>query len=304
MFNIKQLFLVFLVALLTLSACSREESKKELNYASAPVTQNKKNYTFAVHPLHNPNKLMLVYQPLINYLNQHIPYAHFELESSLNYASYEEKIAKKTPDFLLPNPWQTLGAIKMNYQVIAMAGNENEFKGIFLVRNDSSIKNPIDIKGKTVSYPSSTALAACVMPQYFLFQNGIDINKDIDNRYVGSQESSIMNVYLGEVAIGVTWVQPWKLFQRDHPKEASQLKVIWQTQSRQNNSVMARNDLPPELISQVKTLLLKLTTQENGQAILNEMAIDQFHPADNQSYESLKEFIAEFETKVRKISPK
>lgn len=51
--------------------------------------------------------------------------------------------------------------------MIAMAGDPKDFKGIFLVRIDSGIKVPADLKGKAVSYPSPTALAACIMPQYF-----------------------------------------------------------------------------------------------------------------------------------------
>jgi len=65
------------------------------------------------------------------------------------------------------------------------------------------------------------------MPQRYLFNNGIDINKDIENRYVGSQESSIMNALLGESAAGATWPPPWRLFQKDHPEEAAKLEVIW-----------------------------------------------------------------------------
>ena len=46
------------------------------------------------------------------------------------------------------------------------------------------------------------------MPQYYLHQQGIDVNRDIQNAYVGSQESSIMNAYLGQSAAGVTWPPP------------------------------------------------------------------------------------------------
>ncbi len=77
--------------------------------------------------------------------------------------------------FSTPNPWQTLEAIKVGYHVITMAGD------------------PADLKGKVPSYPSHTALAACIMPQYYLHQHGINLVRDIMNHYVGSQELSIMN---------------------------------------------------------------------------------------------------------------
>ena len=68
--------------------------------------------------------------------------------------------------------------------------------------------------------------------------------RDIENRYVGSQESSIMNAYLGQTAAGATWPPPWRAFQKEHPREAAELKVIWETESLVNNSVMVRDDVP------------------------------------------------------------
>ena len=43
------------------------------------------------------------------------------------------------------------------------------------------------------------------MPQWYLHERGIDVGRDLINRYVGSQESAIMNAYLGQAAAGCTW---------------------------------------------------------------------------------------------------
>ena len=87
-----------------------------------------------------------------------------------------------------------------------------------MVRRDSGIKQPADLKGQGGGLPSPTALAAAIMPQWFLHQHGVNVNRDIENRYVGSQESAIMNVYLGQTAAGATWPPPWRLFQKDRPR--------------------------------------------------------------------------------------
>jgi len=258
-------------------------------------------YRLAVHPLHNPRKLMKAYQPLIDYLNQHIVQAHFELEASRDYQTYEVKFRNRQPDILLPNPWQTLEAIKVGYYVISMAGDAEDFKGIFIVRQDASIKTPNDIIGKAVSYPSHTALAACIMPQYYLYKNGIDINKDIQNHYVGSQESSIMNVLLGDVAVGVTWPPPWRLFQKDYPESAAKLKVIWETPSLMNNSIMVRDDIPKEIVKKISHLLLTLHEQKEGKLILQAIETARFYPSDNKSYELVHDFIVDFEQEVRLV---
>jgi phosphonate transport system substrate-binding protein len=289
-----------------LSGCGREPPPSAgPRYSDKPAAEAKEVYRLAIHPLHNPEKLFSVYQPLVDDLNQHLGNGHrFVLEASRDYQEFERKYRNQEAEFILPNPWQTLDAMKTGYQVIATAGDNADFKGIFIVRKDSGITTPADLRGKVVSYPSHTALAACVMPQYYLHQRGIDVNHDITNHYVGSQESSIMNAYLRESAAGATWPPPWRLFQRDHPREAAELKVIWETPPLMNNSVMARNDVPAAVREGVRLRLLELDKTPEGRRILAGAETARFHPANDASYQPVRDFVAIFEKDVRPVERK
>lgn len=294
------LLLAFLIGML--SGCDREEpEEKGPQFGIKPTSEDLPVYDLAVHPLHNPTKLMQAYQPLIDFLNSRLQGARLSLETSRNYAFFEEKYQARRPEFLLPNPWQTLQAMKAGYSVIAMAGDPRDFKGIFVVRRDSNLSRPADLKGKTVSYPSPTALAACIMPQYFLHKHGIDVNKDIENRYVGSQESAIMNAYLGQTAVGATWPPPWRAFQNEHPQQAAEMKLIWETEYLVNNSVMVRNDLPAEVREQVRKLLLGLDGIMEGKSILAAMETARFLPATDEDYDVVRRYVASFEREVRPV---
>jgi len=293
-----------LLLALLVTACDQAPAEKPLQYSTTPATAATPTLRFAVHPLHNPKKLSEAYQPLVDHLNRQMPEMRFELEASRDYQAYEEKFRARAPHVLLPNPWHSLEAMKTGYHVIAMAGDAEDFKGIFIVRRDSLIKEPADLNGKVVSYPSHTALAACIMPQYFLHQQGIDVNRDIQNAYVGSQESSIMNAYLGKSAAGVTWPPPWRLFQKDHPAEAAQLKVIWETSSLLNNSVMVRDDVAPAVSRKLQQILLDLDNTPEGKAILDGMSTTRFHAADDASYQKVRDYVATFEKEVRPVEQK
>lgn len=288
-----------LVTLLT--ACDQPPADKTVQYNAAPNEGSVMVYRLAIHPLHNPQKLFEAYQPLVDYINSQLQDIHLELEASRDYPTYENKFRAREPELLLPNPWQTLQAMKRGYHVIGMAGDADDFKGIFIVHKDSEIKVPSDLKGKAVSYPAATALAAAIMPQYFLYSNGIDINQDIQNLYVGSQESSIMNVYLGKVAAGATWPPPWRLFQQDHPEKAQQLKIIWQTPSLINNSVMVRNDVPEAISKQIQNILVGLADTPQGQAILSGMETSRIYVANDADYNVVREYIKHFEDVVRPV---
>ncbi len=279
---------------------------KQPEQVAGPVYQQasgteKTVYRLAIHPLHNPRKLTEAYQPLIDHLNKNINEVRFELEASRDYQAYEAKFRDRKPQLILPNPWQTLEAMKVGYKVIAMAGDAEDFKGIFIVRRDSGIETPADLKGKVVSYPSHTALAACIMPQRYLHDHGIDINRDIENRYVGSQESSIMNALLGVVAAGATWPPPWRLFKRDRPEDAAKLKVIWETPPLMNNSVMVRDDVPDRLVAQVSQIITMLHETDKGKDILKGMETARFHKANDESYRPVRDFVDEFEKEVRPV---
>lgn len=296
--------LVKLITLLVgclLLACQPPPAEQSLRYSTVPASGTPLIYRFAVRPLHNPKKLSAAYQPLIDHLNAQLSGVRLELEASRDYQAFEQKYAARGPAFLLPNPWQTLQAMKTGYHVMAMAGDAQDFKGIFIVRKDSGIHQPADLKGKVVSYPSPTALAAAIMPQYFLHTQGLKVTHDLHNIYVGSHESSIMNVYLGNAAAGATGPPPWRLFQEDHPREAAELKVIWETEALINNSVMVRDDVPTAVRDQVRRLLLDLAQSPDGPAILERMATTRFHAADDADYQVVARYVQRFEEAVRPI---
>jgi phosphonate transport system substrate-binding protein len=293
---------LFLLFVTLVSACDKEESSKHvLNYSDRPNASLLPVYHLAVHPLHNAHKLSTTYQPLIDHLNQKIPHIRIELESSRDYQAFEEKYRLRQPEILLPNPWQTIQAMKSDYHVVAMVGDADDFKGIILVRKDSEINEPVDLKGKIVSYPSHTALAACIMPQRFFHESGISISADIINHYVGSQESSIMNVYLGKSVAGATWPPPWRTFQKEHPQEADQLKVIWQTPSLINNALMFRNDLPLDIQQAIQEVIFSLPESSDGQHVLSLMETNNIYPADNNRYQIVSDYIERFEKEVRNV---
>jgi phosphonate transport system substrate-binding protein len=292
---------ILVLVAFALPGCGRDENtgKSEPLYAAKPVAG--REYVFAIHPLHNPTRLFEVYGPLIDHLNRNIPGVVFRLEASRNYDEFDKNLYASKYDFALPNPYQTLNSLKHGYHVIAKMGDDRRFTGIILVRRDSGIVKVSDLKGRKVSYPARTALAATMMPQYYLHTHGLDVNRDIENLYVGSQESSIMNVYLGETAAGATWPLPWEAFQKEQPEKAAALEVRWETEALINNGVVARDDVPAQLAARVAKLLDSLHTTAEGRAILARMPLSRFELADDKRYRAVGDFIRKFERDVRAL---
>lgn len=282
-------------------ACDRRRTRGYAPTFSVQAPGGDSEYLFGIHPLHNPERLFAIYHPIAEHLQSRIPGTRFRLEASRNYEEFEKKLYAGRFHFALPNPLQTVKALDHGYRVFGKMGNDEDFRGLLLVRRDSGILRVQDLKGKSVSYPAATALAACLMPQYYLHTHGLDVNRDIQNLYVGSQESSIMNVYLGNVAAGATWPVPWKTFLKEHLDRAAALEVRWQTETLPNNSLMVRNDLPDTLTNQVGALLFSLGTHEEGRRMLERIPIPGFEPATSATYAPVRAYLKRFAAEVRPL---
>ncbi len=258
-------------------------------------------YVFGVHPLHNPQRLFEVFGPMMDYLNAQVQGATFQLEASRNYAAFDRKLYERRFHFALPNPFQTINAVDEGYRVFGKMGDDENFRGIILVRKDSGIEQVSDLRGRAVSYPAPTALAATMMPQYFLETHGLHVVTDLDNRYVGSQESSIMNVYLGETAAGATWPPPWRALSKERPELAREMEIKWRTDPLPNNGLVVLPTVPPGLVAQVAEQLMTLHLHEQGRNILARMELSRFEAANDATYEPVRAFIAKFAEQVRPL---
>lgn len=291
---------VALAALLIVGCGKQQEEAYQPTFSvrgvDAPV-----EYVVGIHPSHNPKRLVEMYGPIVDALNAGIPQAHFRLEASRNYEEFDKKLYGRHFAFAMPNPYEAVRSLNFGYHVFGKMGNDELFRGIILVRKGGGIRKVTDLKGKKVSYPALTDLAATLMPQYYLHTLGIDVNRDIENLYVGSQESSIMNVLRGHVAAGATSLLAWKTFQRENPGMAAQLEVKWQTESLANNAWVVRDDVPPILAAKVSKVLVGLNRTTGGRAILKKLGITRFEFATVETYQPVREYLKVFSSTVRHI---
>lgn len=292
--------LVFIFFTLMLLSCDQQPAEEyNPEYSNSSSFKGDEVMILGIHPLHNPKRLHEMFGPIANYLSKNIEGVQIKIEASRNYAAFDKKLYSRQFHFALPNPFQTVNSLKHGYKVFAKMSDDENFRGIFLVRKDSNIKEVSDLKGQAVSFPAPTALAATMMPQYYLQQHGLNVMKDIDIKYVGSQESSIMNVMLGNTKAGATWPPPWRALSKERPELAKELKVIWQTSSLPNNGLVVRDDVDIKIVNKVKTLLLNLHQQQKGKKWLDKMELSKFENATNDTYKPVVAFLKLFNKEVR-----
>lgn len=291
---------LLLALLILLAAGCSPAPQEDYQPVMSPQAQDR-IYRVGIHPLHNPQRLMEVYGPLVDHLNAGMPDVDLQLEASRNYEEYEKKLYGGEFAFAMPNPYQTVLAQRRGYRVIAKMGDDTQFRGLILVRRDSPVRSVQDLRGRTVAYPAATALAATMLPQYYLHTRGLDVNREVQSLYVGSQESAITSVLRGHVAAAATWSVPWRAYQKENPVQAALLEVKWQTEPLVNNSWMVREDVPPEVAQRFTHLLVGLGDDAQGRSLLQRLPAAPFELASDKTYAPVQVFLGQFSSRVRPI---
>lgn len=277
-------------------ACRASDDDYTPSFSDRPTTSfYTPRYTFAVHPLHNPKLLYEKYAPLIDFINANVEGFSLKLVASRDYPTFESKLFSGRFDFALPNPLQTIASLHHGYRIIGKMGDDNLFQGIIVMRRDTGNRVMFveDLAGASLSFPANTALAATMMPKYFLKSRGLDLDSN-DIHYVGSQESAIMNVYLNKTAAAGTWPLPWGMLLKARPELEAAMEIKWRTPSLVNNGVVARTDLNADHVAAVLYNLLALHTHSRGQEILKMLEISCFEAAQEKTYEPVKKFLKDY----------
>ena len=281
-------------AALLLGACGKPapDAASMPRFAAPPAQSPVVEYSFGVVPMSNFRDIYDVFLPILDHINAGLQDARLVLEVPRGLVEHEQQLQARSFAFALSNPYQTVRAVERDgYRIFAKMGDDNAFRGIWMVRKDSGIASLADLKGKRLGFPPKSALAATMMTQLQLKRNGIDPARDIEATYVGSQHASIMGVFQKNVVAGATWPLAWITFQRTHPGEARQLEARFSTDPLINQGIVARNDVPPDLVRRVGELMVAMNKTDKGRALLAQVPVSAFELAGEARYDVVRLFL-------------
>lgn len=287
---------LFLAVWLTLISCSGS-AFGEGGYQPSGNANTETTYIFAPHPYLNPQDLFSAYEPVMRYLEAKIPGAHFRVETSKDYADYEAKIAAGNFHFGLPNPYQTVFSLDHGYRVIAKMTPDENFRGLMVVRKDKKISKPRNLAGKTLCFPSPTAVAATMLPLLYLQEHGLNV-KQASIKYVGSPFSAILSVYSGDAAACGSSIRHWRNWSTENPDKASELNALWLTDALPHNGIIARADVPAELAQQVATVLAGMDKDKELDQSQFRLEQAHFELASNKTYQPMAAFLKRYDKSI------
>ncbi|MGH7824958.1 MAG: phosphate/phosphite/phosphonate ABC transporter substrate-binding protein [Candidatus Binatia bacterium] len=152
---------------------------------------------------------------------------------------------------------------------------KSEYRSVIFTRKDGGIARLKDLKGKVIAFEEPFGSAGYFFPKMVLLEKGfrlapkrrgIDPVKSDEVGYIFSHSDSqtIFLVLNGVVAAGATDDQKYLIL----AKSLGTFKVIHETASFPRQIVSYRADLPANLVTRVKEVLLHMHQTEKGRQVL------------------------------------
>jgi len=295
-FNIRTIKCISIYCILLLAGCHTNPDQISSKYAPTYAQDSSHTHNIIIGM---PAQFMNdAFDPFIQFINRKKVGITVKVVMCQSYKDYNEKMRNGFFDIVFANPADALNIMNNGYSVFAKLSRDDLYQAVIITRKDSRINTVADLKNGSISFPGPTAFAGTMLPLYFLYQHGLNVNQDIKPIYVASQESTFYNVFLGKSVAAGCWIMPWKHFQITNPDIASKLCVKWETPALISSAIMARNNLDTLYLDKFKNILFTLQENPEGRKLLESISLGNFIAASNSNYEPVRAFLKQYHSVI------
>jgi phosphonate transport system substrate-binding protein len=294
--SIIKCLICFLPLCVMLSACMNKNSEKDNIYQpvfSADTSGNQTlvwgfpSFSYCEHA-----------ERVVKYLNKNLSGAHIIVKAFSNWDEYLSYLNQHKFDITLVNGMVALAATNNGYSIFGKIMDDSQFASVIFTRKDADVKKASDLKGKTISLTPYRMIPGTMMPLYYLYQQGLNVNMEMKKINVASFESSIISTYLGKSEVGVCMKRNWEVYVRDHPEVLSIVQLKWETPPLVNNALLIKKTTDDKITTQLMNLFFSMHTTLEGKAALNRLDINGFEKATRNSYKPMLDFIRSYDSVI------
>jgi ABC-type phosphate/phosphonate transport system substrate-binding protein len=209
------------------------------------------------------------YKPLARYLSTQLK-RPVTVESARSLSSLDYNLKNKRYDLVLIRPSHIAAQAMRDegYRLVAAAKGDAVTE--FIVRADSPLKNPADLKGKKIALPDEQAYPTRVALA-MLRDQGIQPNQNTLT-YYRQQEAVGHDVQQKAQDVGV--VVSYSKVAKNWAAQGG--RILWQSPALPFWSVSASPKVDDATLSAAKTALLSLNKTPAGTAILKDIGVEDF----------------------------
>lgn len=224
------------------------------------------------------------YKPLARYLSTQLK-RPVTVESARSLSSLDYNLKNKRYDLVLIRPSHIAAQAMRDESYRLVAAAKGDAVTEFIVRADSPLKSPADLKGKKIALPDEQAYPTRVALA-MLRDKGIQSNQNTLT-YYRQQEAVGHDVQQKTQDVGV--VVSYSKVAKDWATQGG--RVLWQSPKLPFWSVSASPEVDAATFNATRAALLNLEKSADGNAILKGAGIESFVAGDSAPYLAMLKWI-------------
>lgn len=267
-----------------------------------PLNKDKIIFLGRIQYMNKPH-LKKMYSPLLNYLKKELNVKGVILKVP-KYADLTKKITDGKIDIgwyaTLEYPEAVKRGIIPLVQPVRFGKPTNN--SIIIVRKNSRIFTPSDLKGKSIALGDKSSASSYFYPMIYFIKKGIVPNKFFKNILPDEKHDKIIDLVLkGTVDAGAT--NDAALMENKNLNTEGNIRIIATISTIPEPPLACSKDLDSDLRNRLKKSLLKLDSKTNKN-ILDSAKIDRFIEPKPETYIQLEKDIAKYQRKINLIEIK
>ncbi|MBP7652321.1 phosphate/phosphite/phosphonate ABC transporter substrate-binding protein [Candidatus Dependentiae bacterium] len=293
--------ILIILILVNLAGCSTETENsineqsdvKKNEGVNVPSEQQNKKLSMAVVPSSNAIDLQTVLKPLVNYLHTKLDSVVI-LKFATNYEHIVDKLGTEY-DFALMGAYSYVESHKKNQTlplVKSIRNGKASYKGIIITHKDSGIKSIADIKNKKkikAVFTDRYSTSGFLYPAADIIKSGIDINKDLEFKFVKGHDNVVKIISAKGADIGACYQGAVEKYLTK--EKSANIVIIKETDEIPGDPLVIGKNIIEN--KELKEKMLEALVSLKEPAILNSLAggLEGYAVAADSDYDNLREKI-------------
>jgi len=246
--------------------------------AEAPAAGAAATFVFQGHPIFTPEQAELVYRPLVDYLNDALPY-RFELALAPDYHRYWLSIRRgQNPHLVLEEPH--LVAFRMQrHDFTPLVRASDPITYSLLTSMGSEDVSTEDFIGRRVSSMPAPSLGYLVLANWF--------DNPMQQPIIQSNASS----WLDAVEIVFAMAADAAIVPNNLASRYVNMMNVRTSREFPGVTVAASPEVPAEIQEEIRQALLRVHDDEEHFVAVHELDVERFVPAEPAEYEGLDDWL-------------
>jgi phosphonate transport system substrate-binding protein len=254
---------------------------------------NGKTLILGIFPRRNIKLTYKLFTPLAIYLSEQLG-VKVNLETAKSFDDFWKNIKLRRYDIVHFNQYHYIVS-HQSYGYDVIAANKElgsaTIAGSLIVRKDSGINDVSDLKGKTILFGGDRrAMQSFISATWLLRKGGLQEGDYIEKFAVNPPNTVISTFFKRADASGSGDM----VMQLDNVRkriDISQLKLLAKTEPMVHLPWAVRNDLPEELQSKIKNILVNLNNNQTGRQVLKAANLDGLLPVVDTDFNRHREIV-------------